>query len=84
MQGSFSYMNVDPANVRNQAGIGGGGLYDIGYYPILTSRSLYEAEPTRVASQIEYDPNFKTDRLASRFEAKRAATATANEQGAAG
>ena len=26
----------------------------------------------------------KTDRLASRFEAKRAATATANEQGAAG
>jgi predicted dehydrogenase len=61
VQGSFSYMNVDPANVRNQAGIGGGGLYDIGYYPILTSRFLYEAEPT----QIEYDPNFKTDRLAS-------------------
>jgi predicted dehydrogenase len=65
VQGSFSYMNVDPANVRNQAGIGGGGLYDIGYYPILTSRFLYEAEPTQVASQIEYDPNFKTDRLAS-------------------
>ena len=58
-------MNVDPANVRNQAGIGGGGLYDIGYYPILTARFLYEAEPTRVASQIEYDPNFGTDRLAS-------------------
>ena len=65
VQGSFSYMNVDPANVRNQAGIGGGGLYDIGYYPILTARFLYEAEPTRVASQIEHDPNFGTDRLAS-------------------
>jgi predicted dehydrogenase len=65
VQGSFSYMNVDPANVRNQAGIGGGGLYDIGYYPILTARFLYEAEPTRVASQIEYDPSFGTDRLAS-------------------
>ena len=65
VQGSFSYMNVDPANVRNQAGIGGGGLYDIGCYPIATARFLFEAEPTRVASQIEYDPNFETDRLAS-------------------
>jgi predicted dehydrogenase len=65
VQGSFSYMTVDPANVRNQAGIGGGGLYDIGCYPIVTSRFLFAAEPTRVASQIEYDPNFETDRLAS-------------------
>jgi predicted dehydrogenase len=65
VQGSFSYMNVDPANVRNQAGIGGGGLYDIGCYPIATARFLFEAEPTRVASQIEYDPDFETDRLAS-------------------
>jgi predicted dehydrogenase len=65
VQGSFSYMNVDAANVRNQAGIGGGGLYDIGCYPIVTSRFLFEAEPTRVASQIDYDPNFETDRLAS-------------------
>ena len=65
VQGSFSYMNVDPANVRNQAGIGGGGLYDIGCYPIVTARFLFGAEPIRVASQIEYDPNFETDRLAS-------------------
>jgi predicted dehydrogenase len=65
VQGSFSYMNTDPANVRNQAGIGGGGLYDIGCYPIVTARFLFEAEPIRVASQIEYDPNFETDRLAS-------------------
>ena len=65
VQGSFSYMNSDPANVRNQAGIGGGGLYDIGCHPIAASRFLFEAEPTRAASQIEYDPNFETDRLAS-------------------
>jgi predicted dehydrogenase len=65
VQGSFSYMNVDPANVRNQAAIGGGGLYDIGCYPTVTARFLFGAEPTRVASQIEYDPTFKTDRLAS-------------------
>src|SRR4029453_18226450 len=65
VQGSFSYMNVDPANVRNQAGIGGGGLYDIGYYPILAARFLFDAEPRRVVSQVEYDPDFETDRLAS-------------------
>src|SRR5690606_28118645 len=65
VQGSFSYMNVDPANVRNQADIGGGGLYDIGCYPIVTARFLFEAEPVRVASVIEYDPDFRTDRLAS-------------------
>jgi len=65
VQGSFSYMNLDPANVRNQAGIGGGGLYDIGVYPIVTARFLFGAEPTRVAAQIERDPDFKTDRLSS-------------------
>ena len=65
VQGSFGYMNVDPANVRNQAGIGGGGLYDIGCYPIVTARFLFEAEPVRVASQIDHDPDFQTDRLAS-------------------
>jgi len=65
VQGSFSYMNRDPANVRNQADIGGGGVYDIGCYPIVGSRYLFEAEPLRVASQIEHDPHFATDRLTS-------------------
>jgi predicted dehydrogenase len=75
VQGSFSYMNVDPSNVRNQAGIGGGALYDIGVYPIVAARFLFEAEPTRVAAQIERDPSFKTDRLTSAllaFEAGQA------------
>ncbi len=65
VQGSFSYMNLDPNNVRNQAGIGGGGLYDIGCYPTVTARFLFGAEPRRVVSQVEYDPDFGTDRLAS-------------------
>ncbi len=34
MQMFFSYYNVDPANIRNKADIGGGGLMDIGCYPI--------------------------------------------------
>lgn len=61
----FCYYNDDPANVRNQADIGGGGLYDIGCYPIVTARFVFGAEPTRVAAVIDWDPKFKTDRLTS-------------------
>src|SRR6185312_16347006 len=61
----FSYYNVDPQNVRNIADIGGGGLLDIGCYPIVGSRFLFEAEPKRVVSLVDRDPQFKTDILAS-------------------
>jgi predicted dehydrogenase len=61
----FSYHNVDAANVRNQADIGGGGLMDIGCYPISLSRFLFGREPARVLGLLDYDPEFKTDRLAS-------------------
>lgn len=61
----FGYNNVDPSNVRNQADIGGGGIMDIGCYPITAGRFLFEGEPSRVVSLVERDPNFKTDRLAS-------------------
>ena len=44
---------------------GGGGLYDIGCYAILTARYIFGAEPTRVVATIDWDPKFKTDRLAS-------------------
>lgn len=65
IQSFFSYHNVDPENVRNQADIGGGGLMDIGCYPISVSRFIFDEEPARVSGIVEYDPNFKTDRLAS-------------------
>jgi predicted dehydrogenase len=65
VQGLFTYFLTDPKNVRNMADIGGGGLYDIGCYPIVTSRFLFEAEPTRVVGLIERDPVMKIDRLAS-------------------
>src|SRR6476646_8314987 len=41
VQGLFTYFLTDPENVRNKADIGGGGLYDIGCYPIVTSRFLF-------------------------------------------
>jgi predicted dehydrogenase len=65
IQSFFSYFNDDPANIRNQADIGGGGLLDIGCYCINTSRLIFAAEPQRVCGIVEYDPVLKTDRLAS-------------------
>lgn len=63
--GYYSYFNRDAANIRNNPDIGGGGLLDIGCYPITTSRLIYGEEPTRVVSLIERDPEMKVDRLTS-------------------
>jgi predicted dehydrogenase len=65
IQTFFSYFNDDPENIRNMAEIGGGGLMDIGCYCISLSRFIFDAEPERVIGIVEYDPVFKTDRLAS-------------------
>jgi predicted dehydrogenase len=65
MMGYFSYANPDPANIRNILAYGGGGLMDIGCYPIFTSRFIFGTEPRRVAAVIERDPRMKIDRLTS-------------------
>jgi predicted dehydrogenase len=65
IQTFFSYFNDDPDNIRNMADIGGGGLMDIGCYCISLSRFIFDAEPERVTGIVEYDPVFKTDRIAS-------------------
>ena len=65
IQGFFSYYNTDPANIRNQKELGGGGILDIGYYPVTTSRFIYGEEPRRVAALVDYDPVTRCDRLSS-------------------
>lgn len=65
IQTAFTYYLDDPANVRNQAAIGGGGLYDVGCYAVNTARYLFEAEPIRAIGLFDTDPAFGTDRLAS-------------------
>jgi predicted dehydrogenase len=65
MMGFFSYSNRDPKNIRNIAEYGGGGLMDIGCYPIFTSRFIFGEEPKRVAALMEFDPEMHTDRLTS-------------------
>jgi predicted dehydrogenase len=63
--GFFSYNNQDPKNIRNILEFGGGGIMDIGCYPIAMSRFLFGTEPTRVISLVERDPIMGTDRLTS-------------------
>src|SRR6266436_4394564 len=63
--GAFSYFNRHSDNIRNVAAWGGGGIMDIGCYPINLSRFIFDDEPTRVIGLVERDPDFGTDRLAS-------------------
>ena len=65
VQGFFSYNNQDPKNIRNIPEYGGGGIMDIGCYPITMSRFLFGDEPRRVLALIERDPAMGTDRLTS-------------------
>jgi predicted dehydrogenase len=64
-QAFFSYFLDDPANIRNKPENGGGGLWDIGVYPIVTGRFVFDAEPKRVIGLIDLDPKFGTDVLTS-------------------
>lgn len=65
IQTIFTYYLDDPRNVRNQADIGGGGLFDVGCYAVNTARFLFGAEPLRAIALMERDPIFGTDRLTS-------------------
>src|SRR5688500_12868469 len=63
--GYFSYFNRDAGNIRNVPTYGGGAMMDIGCYLIHTSRMMFGAEPRRVVSLIERDPEMHVDRLSS-------------------
>ena len=64
IQTFFSYCLLDPTNIRNKPP-GGGALYDIGCYAILTARYVFGAEPTRIIGALDVDPVMGTDRLTS-------------------
>ena len=64
IQTFFSYHLLDPTNIRNKPP-GGGALYDIGCYAILTARYIFGAEPTRIIGALDVDPVMGTDRLTS-------------------
>src|SRR5215472_8699434 len=56
--GTFSYFKLEADNIRNIREYGGGGLMDIGCYPIKTSRMVFGEEPLRVSASIVRDPRF--------------------------
>jgi predicted dehydrogenase len=63
IQSYFSYNNQDPANIRNKVEWGGGGLMDIGCYPIVAGRFFFEAEPVRVIALFTRHAAFGTDAI---------------------
>jgi predicted dehydrogenase len=63
--GSFGYFNRAAENIRNIREYGGGGLMDIGCYPIKTSRMVFGEEPLRVCARLVFDPDFGVDILGS-------------------
>lgn len=79
----ISYYNLAPDNIRNQANIGGGALMDIGCYCISFPRFIFNEEPERVISDMDFDPVMKIDRLTSailRFPFGKTSTFTCSTQ----
>lgn len=79
----FSYYNIAPDNIRNQADIGGGALMDIGCYCISFPRFIFNEEPEQVAGDMDFDPVMKTDRLTSailKFPKGKSSTFTCSTQ----
>jgi len=62
---SYGYFKLDPGNIRNIREYGGGGLMDVGCYPVHVSRLVFGEEPRRVAAVIVRDHDFETDILTS-------------------
>ena len=65
IQSAFLFTVLDPNNVRNRADIGGGSLYDVGCYPIVTARYVFGTEPQRAVALMDLDPVLGVERLTS-------------------
>jgi predicted dehydrogenase len=64
VEGSFTYFNDDPNALKNDLALGGGGVRDIGVYPVVTTRIATGLEPLSVHADITIDPRYGTDKLA--------------------
>ena len=63
--GHFSYFKRDPNDVRSVLEWGGGGLMDVGCYPITMTRWLFGEEPESVIGIVDRDPELRIDRVVS-------------------
>jgi predicted dehydrogenase len=65
VQSAFTFPVTSPDNVRNRPDYGGGALYDVGCYPIVTARYLFGTEPERAIALLDRDPALGVDRVTS-------------------
>jgi predicted dehydrogenase len=65
LQSAFTFPVANPDNVRNRLDYGGGALYDVGCYPIVTARYLLGTEPERAIALVDRDPTLAVDRVTS-------------------
>jgi predicted dehydrogenase len=65
LQSAFTFPVASPDNVRNRVEYGGGALYDVGCYPIVTARYLLGTEPVRAIALLDRDPTLAVDRVTS-------------------
>ena len=81
--GHFSYFKRDPNDVRSVLEWGGGGLMDVGCYPITMARWLFGEEPDAAIGIVDRDPELRVDRIVSgllRFPSGGQATFTSAMQ----
>ncbi|NVH74089.1 Gfo/Idh/MocA family oxidoreductase [Paraburkholderia sp. JPY432] len=64
IEGCFTYFNDDPHALKNNRELGGGGVRDIGVYPVVTTRLATNLEPAHVHADVAIDPRFGTDHYA--------------------
>ena len=55
VEGMFTYRNTDMGNIRNRAETGGGGLRDIGVYPLVTARFATGVEPGAIRADVRLE-----------------------------
>ena len=65
VNGFFSYKLMDFNNVRYVKELGGGGIYDVGCYPVFTARHIFQEKPTRVFAATRKEESTGVDILAS-------------------
>ena len=63
VQGTIGKRFLDPQDIRNLPGLGGGATYDLGTYVIAACNLVFGRPPRRVCACMDIDPVFGIDRL---------------------
>ena len=63
VQATIAKQFLDPDDIRNQPGLGGGATYDLGTYVIAACNLVFRRPPKRVLGTMDLDADFGIDRL---------------------